>query len=54
MTDCQLGLAIRLEHPEPVPSPGKLFQTVSVQPRAESSLVSVVPPTAVVASELAG
>src|SRR3954447_8563989 len=54
ITDCQLGLAIVLEQPDPVPWPGPLFHTVSVQPRDESSLVSVVPPIAVVAEELAG
>src|SRR5215467_3636835 len=54
VTVCQLGLAIMLEQPDPVPSVEEVFHTTSLQPRELLAWVRLVPPTAVMNCEVAG
>src|SRR5437588_359180 len=42
---CQDGWGSTDEQPDPVPSPGPVFHTDSVQPREFDAVVSLVPPT---------
>ncbi|MYS61810.1 MULTISPECIES: hypothetical protein [Streptomycetaceae] len=51
---CQDGFGSYAEQPEPVPSPGLVFQTTSFQPRELDARTSEVPPTEVTYGELEG
>jgi hypothetical protein len=51
---CQDGRGSTAEQPDPVPSPGALFHTDSVQPREFAAVLSLVPPTETTFGEAAG